>query len=46
MAPLLRGDALRPEPCGMLVSERSVLLLGETERAGQLGGGGAPSGGR
>lgn len=45
-APLLRGDALRPEPRGTFVSERSVLLQGETERAGQLGGGGAPSGGR
>lgn len=45
-AALLRGDALRREPCGMFVSERSVLPKGETERAGQLGGGGAPSGGR
>lgn len=44
-APLLRRDALR-HMGRSLGGERSVLLQGETERAGQLGGGRAPSGGR
>lgn len=43
---LLPRDAQCQEPCGMLEDKRSVLLQGEMDRAAQLGGGGAPSGGR